>query len=167
MIDAPTEWSYSKIGSVNGEYAIGYGTADLYSGLNGGVSNAALPPDAMGNPQTFSPVVDPALVVFAADGTAHLIQWQSYLIGLQYYFPKLNGRLWVSANYSHLESNNAKSHGPANAVRKGEEWADASLFGDITPAVRIGVGYAWFDDQYADGTHAINHRAQLSAFYLF
>jgi hypothetical protein len=153
--------------SVNGEYAWGLGTADFYTGLNGGVSNASLPPDAKGAPQTFTPNVDPSLAVFSADGVAHLIQWQSYLVGLQYYFPGLDGRLWVSSNYSHIGSNNARLHGAASAVRDDEDWVDANLFGDITPAVRFGIEYAWFDDHYVNGVDAINHRVQFSAFYLF
>ena len=116
---------------------------------------------------TYTPNVDPGLVVFNADGTLHLIQWQSAIVGLQYYFPKLNGRSWISANYSHMDSNNAKLHGAPNKVRNAEDWFDVNLFGDVTPAVRIGLEYAWFRDEYADGNTPINHRVQLSAFYLF
>jgi hypothetical protein len=153
--------------SLNGEYAWGLGTADLYSQLSGGVSNSLLPPDAKGNLQTYSPAVDPALLDFSGDGRAHLIEWRSYLVGLQYYFPRLNGRLSVSANYSHLESSNAQDFGAPTTVRKWLDWADACIFGDITPAVRLGLEYSWFNDHYADGHSAVNHRAQLSAFYLF
>jgi hypothetical protein len=153
--------------AINAEYAYGIGTGDLYTQMSSGVGNAALPPDALGNPQTFTPVVDPQFLDFTADGTAHLVQWQSYLVGLQYYFPRLNGRLWVSGNYSHTDSNNSKLLGPANAVRIAEDWANANLFGDVTPAVRFGVQYSWFLDHYADGVNAVNHRVQVSAFYMF
>jgi hypothetical protein len=154
--------------TLNAEYAYGYGTADLYSGLNGGVAFASLPNPTMATPApTYTPNVDPGLVVFNADGTLHLIQWESYLIGAQYYFPGLNGRSWVSANYSHTDSNNAALHGAANKVRTREDWFDVNLFGDVTPAVRLGLEYAFFRDQYADGNTPINHRVQLSAFYLF
>jgi hypothetical protein len=68
---------------------------------------------------------------------------------------------------SHLESANALDFGAPNVARKWLDWADACIFGDLTPAVRIGLEYAWFDDHYADGHDAVNHRAQLSAFYLF
>jgi hypothetical protein len=153
--------------SVHGEFAYGWGIADLFSGLNGGVSNATLPPDMNGNPQTFSPMVDPALLDFFPDGSADLIHWESYLVGMQYYFPRLNGRLWVSANYSHLESLNSKDHGLPNVVRRWSDWADACLFGDPAPAVRLGLEYAWFSDRYVDGRSAVNHRAQLSVYYLF
>ena len=67
----------------------------------------------------------------------------------------------------HTDSNNSKLLGPANAVRIAEDWANANLFGDVTPAVRFGVQYSWFLDHYADGVDAVNHRVQLSAFYMF
>jgi hypothetical protein len=122
----------------------------------------------MANPApTYTPDVDPGLVVYDGSGVLHLINWQSTMVGLQYYLPRLDGRMWVSANYSHLSSNNAKLHGAPNKTRDHEDWADANLFGDITPAVRLGVEYAWFRDVYADGNAPVNHRIQLSAFYLF
>jgi hypothetical protein len=154
--------------SLNGEYAYGYGTADLYTGLNGGVGFAALPnPMGLMPAPVYTPNVDPGLVVYAADGTAHLIQWSSVLVGLQYYLPKLDGRMWISGNYSHLDSNNSRNHGAPTGVRSSMDWFDVNLFGDVTPAVRLGLEYAYFNDHYADGMDAINHRVQLSAFYLF
>lgn len=154
--------------SVNAQYAFGYGTADLYTGLNGGVSFAALPNPTGATPApVYTPNVDPGLVVYDADGSAHLIQWQSAMVGVQYALPALNGRVWVAANYSHMDSNNSFLHGAAAKVRRGLDWADANLFADVTPSVRLGLEYAWFDDHYADGVNAVNHRVQLSAFYLF
>ncbi len=155
--------------TINAEYAYGYGTADLYTSLNGGVAFPALPNPTMATPPpTYTPNVDPGLAVFNMDGiTVDLIQWQSYLFGLQYYLPGMQGRGWVSANYSHMDSSNSSSHGAANKVRFKEDWADVNLFGDVTPAVRVGLEYAWFRDQYVDGNAPVNHRVQLSAFYLF
>ncbi|HZS37485.1 MAG TPA: hypothetical protein VFF06_11700 [Polyangia bacterium] len=156
--------------SVNAEYGYGYGTADLYTGLNGGVNKfPALPNPMMTTPApVYTPNVDPSLVVYDADGTAHLINWQSALVGLQWYFPRLHDRMWISSNYSHLESNNAKLHAPAGTIaRSSEDWVDANLFGDVTPAVRLGLEYAYFADHYSDGMDAVNHRVQFSAFYLF
>lgn len=154
--------------TLTAEYAWGYGTADLYSGLNGGVAFPALPNPMMLNPApTYTPNVDPGLVVFDTDGTLHLIQWQSYIFGLQYYLPGLNGRGWVSANYSHMDSDNSRRHGAPTKVRTAEDWFDVNLFADVTPAVRLGLEYAFFRDQYADGDTPVNHRVQFSAFYLF
>jgi hypothetical protein len=158
--------------SLQAEYALGQGIADLYTGLSGGVANAALPnPTMAATPPTYTVDADPSLIVFSADGKAHLIQWQSVLAGVQYYLPGLDGRLWVSSNFSHLSSDNASKYAAsaATGARKHEDFVDANLFFDATPAVRLGFEYAWFRDVYSDAgsTFAVNHRAQLSAFYLF
>ena len=155
--------------TLTGEYAWGLGTADLYSGVGAaGTSFPALPNPTMATPApTYTPDVDPGMVVYSADGTLHLIQWQSYIVGVQYYLPGMNGRGWLSANYSHMESNNAKLHGAANRARLAEDWFDVNLFADVTPAVRLGLEYAYFRDHYADGNTPVNQRVQLSAFYLF
>lgn len=154
--------------SLSGEYVYGYGVADQYTGLTGGVVNADLP-----NPMKTMPApaytsnIDPGLVVFSADGIAHLIQWQTFNVGLQYYLPGLNGRVWVSGNFSRSNSDNTRLHGASSKVRDTELWSDANIFWDVTSAVRLGFEYAWFQDHYVDGVEATNHRAQFSAFYLF
>ena len=155
--------------TLTAEYGYGVGTADLYTGLNGGVSNPALPNPTMAMPApTYTPNIDGGLALFNADGvTVDLIKWQSYLFGLQYYLPGLNGRGWVSANYSHMDSSNSSMHGAASKVRFKEDWADVNLFGDVTPSIRLGAEYAWFRDQYVDGNAPVNHRFQFSAFYIF
>jgi hypothetical protein len=153
--------------TINAEYAWTYGASDLYTGLNGGIAQATLPLAKGATTPTFAPV-DQGLVAYnPADGTVHMIQWQSYLFGIQYYFPGLNGRMWVSGNYSHLSSNNTRLHGDAKAVRTDEDWFDFNLFGDVTPAVRLGLEYAYFRDEYADGNSPVNHRVQFSAWYIF
>ncbi len=155
--------------TVTGEYAYGVGTADLYTSLNGGVAFPALPNPTGAMPApVYTPNIDPGLAVFDANGIdVSLIQWQSYLFGVQYYLPGLKGRGWVSGNYSHMDSNNSSQHGAANKVRFKEDWFDVNLFGDVLPSVRLGLEYAWFRDQYVDFNAPINHRVQLSAFYLF
>ena len=155
--------------SINAEYSWGLGDADMFTQLNGGITPAPkLPNPMMVTPApVYTPNVDPGFVAFNADGTLHLIQWQSYLFGVQYALPALNGRMWVSANYSHMDSNNSRLHGDAAKTRAAEDWVDANLFADVTPSVRLGLEYAWFDDHYVDGKDAINHHIQLSAWYLF
>ncbi len=56
---------------------------------------------------------------------------------------------------------------PTSALRAGEDWFDVNLFFDPANAVRVGAEYANFNDRYVDGQHAINHRFQLSGFYIF
>jgi hypothetical protein len=159
--------------AVNGEYVYGFGIADLYTGLNAGalgIANPTVPPTTMGGMATpFSPDIDPALVIFDKIHTAHMIQIQSGLVGLQYYLPIGDGRVFVSANYSHLSSNNAVFYRATATTtpRDSEDWVDANIFFDATPAVRIGVEYGWYHDKFTDGTFADNHRVQLSGFYIF
>jgi hypothetical protein len=58
-------------------------------------------------------------------------------------------------------------YGAATKVRTGEDFADGSVFFDLTKAVRFGAEYAWFNDHYADGKDSTNHRLQISAWYIF
>jgi hypothetical protein len=155
--------------SINGEFASGTGGADFYTGLSGGVAYPALPNPTNATPApAYTSNIDSGLVTFGADGALHPIQWTSYLVGLQYYLPELDGRMWISANYSHMASSNIGKFGSAPAkTRLGEDWFDVNLFGDVTSSVRLGLEYAYFDDQYQDGKHARNHRAQGSFFFLF
>jgi hypothetical protein len=164
--------------SLNGEFADGYGDADFYTGLNGGITwpaglNGAIPAGGT----AFAPNIDNGVATYDINGGLHFIHWQSYLFGAQYYLPGLQGKMWVSGNYSHIESNNIHfySYPPAftggagvnNKSWSTYDWWDVNLFGDITPAARLGLEYANFNTMYNDGIHAINHRVQLSGFYIF
>jgi len=169
--------------SLNGEFVYGSGTSDLYTGLTGGVPIAPPLPNPMMTtpPPTYAPDVDPGLVAYDSTGkNLNLIRWTTFNVGAQYYFPKLDGRLWVSVNYARTMSPNAKDF-PGTAagamasdvtkalgkVRDHEDWYDANIAGDPYPGVRLGLEYAHFQDTYADGTQAVNHRVQFSAFYIF
>jgi hypothetical protein len=37
----------------------------------------------------------------------------------------------------------------------------------LTPAVRLGLEYAYFSQRYVDNVNATNHRVQFSAWYPF
>jgi hypothetical protein len=150
--------------SVSGEFSTGYGNADLYTGLTGGAPATAYTVKGV----TTYADVDPGMVVYDNLGNLHLIQWQSFLIDLQYYLPGLDGRVWVSGNISQISSNNLKTfQTTATKARDHELWGDANLFWAPTDALRFGAEFALFDDVYADGTHAQNIRTQFSAFYIF
>jgi len=155
--------------TLNGEFASGYGTADLYTGLGGvGTAYPTLPNPTNLNPApVYAPDIDPGIAQYDGAGGLHLIQWNSFLIGAQYYLPVMDGRFWVSGNYSHMTSANVQRFGPPAKVRSDLDWFDVNFFADITPAVRSGIEYANTHDKYGDGTNAINHRVQLSMFYIF
>jgi hypothetical protein len=153
--------------TIMGSFATGAGTADLYSSLSGGVSQPALPNPGMVTPApTYTPNIDNGLALFSLDGTLHPIQWTSYIAGVQYYLPP-SGKVFLAANYSHMSSDNAHAFGPATRVFDKEDWADGNVFFDITPAVRLGVEFAWTNQTYVDGTEGTNYRAQFSGWLVF
>lgn len=149
-----------------GNFVTGAGIADQYTGLSGGVRQPTLPaPDGGGAAPVYTPNVDNGLVEFLADGSLHAVQWTSFLVGAQYYLP--GGKAFLSANYSHLSSDNAHAFGPAASVWDKSDWAEGNLFVDATPAVRFGFGFSWYNQQFVDGSEATNYRAQLSGWFIF
>ena len=83
---------------------------------------------------TYAADIDNGMVTIDANGKIHTIDWQSYIVGIQYYLPP-SGRVFVSANYSGMKSDNAASYvnrcffGTAKIFDK-SYWADANLFCD-------------------------------------
>ncbi len=170
--------------SVLGEFAWSQGGADLYTGLNGGMAFPTLPNKTGLNPPPAYPQnVDNGLVVYdIATFDLHPIQWTTFWVGLEYYLPGLDGNVWISGNYSHSYSTNIDSFArpgdvppnpndysyvPAAQVRKFEDFFDVNVFFTPVPAARFGLEYAYFNDRYADGVHAINHRAVAAAYLVF
>ena len=156
--------------TVTGSFVTGTGISDLYTGLNGGVAFPAPPNPGMVTPApAYAADIDNGMVTFDASGHVHSIDWQSYIVGVQYYLPP-SGKVWVSANYSGMKSGNATSYVNAAGAAKifdKSYWADANVFCDVTSAVRLGAEYAFFHQTYGDGVAAKNTRLQFSGFYLF
>jgi hypothetical protein len=153
--------------ALNGEASTGFGAADNYTSLTGGVSHAALPIPAGGTTApAFDPKIDNGIGAYKADGSLSLVQWTAVVGGIQYYFPG-SGNLFASANIAHTESSNTSGLGDPKKTRDSEDWLDVNLFYDMTPAVRLGAEYAFFRDRYNDGTHASNRRVQVSGAFLF
>ena len=63
----------------------------------------------------YTPNVDPGLVAFDLNNFLHTINWETFVIGVQYYLPP-TGRLFISGNYSGGYSNNIASLFHPNAV---------------------------------------------------
>jgi hypothetical protein len=153
--------------ALNGEFATGGGSADQYAGLTGGAAFPALPPTGATPAPVYTPNIDPGIVTYSGAGALHYIKWTSYLVGAQYYLPGVDGRVWISGNYSRIRSPNLRRWGGRTTSLSHEDWFDVNLFGDPAPAIRLGLEYANYHDRYVDGTHAINHRVQFSGFYIF
>lgn len=147
--------------TMTASFATGAGISDLYVGLNAGLTFPALPGGG-----TYPANIDNGLVMFDASGKLTAVQWQSVIVGLQYYLPPA-GNVWLSLNYSQLDSSNIRSLGVAANVIDRIQWASGTLFWDVIPAVRTGLEYAWTTQRYGDRVFAHNDRVQLSAYYLF
>ena len=181
--------------TVTAEVVTGTGDADQYTGMTAGATMPnvyPLPPDtpvtSMGVavPQTpgaaplvglpYTPDVDPGLVAFDAEGFLHTINWQTFVVGVQYYLPP-TGRVFVSGNYSRGTSTNIASlYHPdsprqpwvnAMGVFRSSWYADGNLFVDIAPPVRAGLSYQRVVQAFADGTRAHNDRAEATFLYFF
>jgi hypothetical protein len=75
--------------------------------------------------------------------------------------------VWLAANYSHMSSGNAHLFGGPTKVFDTSNWADGNLFVDLTPAVRLGAEFSWFNQTYIDKTDATDYRGQFSFFFIF
>ena len=118
----------------------------------------------------YTPNVDNGDVMFFNDSpgvySLHPIQWTGFLAGIQYYLPP-TGKVWASLVVSDMNSNNAHLYGAKAKVFDSSRWASINLFGDVTPAVRLGLAFEWFHQTYVDGVDANNYRVQGSAYYIF
>ena len=170
--------------SIHGEFVNGNGIADLYSSFTGGIGFPSVPNTTNLNPApTYPQDVDNGLVMFDSKGNLHAINWNSVMAGLQYYLPFTSGRVFLVANYAHMQSSNIASfttnyHGispdpnaldftSSAAVRQSIDFVDVNLFGDVSRGVRIGVEYAEYFDHYVDGTLAKNTRVQGAGMFIF
>ncbi|HTJ45952.1 MAG TPA: hypothetical protein VL463_27800 [Kofleriaceae bacterium] len=146
--------------TLTGSFVLGQGIADQFSGLSGGATFPA--PMA---PATYTPDIDNGLVTFDTTGALTAIKWQSIIAGAQWY---ASSKAWLSVNYSQMSSSNIGSLGLApGKVFSSSRWADANVFYDVTPAMRVGAEYEYFMQHYEDGAEPVNHRLQLTALYIF
>ena len=155
--------------AIQGEFATGEGIADLYTGLVGGVDNAALPPPGPDMPApAFAPNIDPGIAVYDSSGKLHLVQWTTFIVGAQYTLPGLDGKVFTAVNFARSMSSNAKDlNADPKKVREKEDWFDACLWVDPVKPLRFGIEYSYFSDTYADGERATNHRGNVNAFWFF
>ena len=180
--------------TITGEFVTGTGDADQYTGMTAGATMPnvyPLAPDTPVNaagaavPQAgtgagplvgapYTPDVDPGLVAFDSNGVLHTINWQTFIVGVQYYLPP-NGRLFVTGNYSQGRSNNIASlYHPdsprqpwvnSQAVFESSWYADGNIFFDVTPAARVGLSYQHVTQGLADGTSVHNERVETTFLY--
>ena len=160
--------------TLTGSFVQGTGIADLVT-ANGGATFPTLPNPAQANPPPlYTPDIDNGLVTFDRQGVLHTIDWRTFMVGLQYYLPP-TGRVIVSVNYTQADSKNMASLYPKGGaeiellsrVAKQSRYADANLFWDVTPAVRVGGSFQYTAVEYIDGEKPHNLRTMGQAAYVF
>lgn len=148
------------------EYVTGQGINDLYTALNGGVANPPLP-SVNGMTPTYAGGVDAGLAVYDINGQLQLPRWTTFVVSLEYYLPRVGGRVGLFANVSRSQLHDSQLYANPARVRDNEIFYNGGFYVDITEAIRVGFDYARFDDQYADGVHAINDAVQMTGFLFF
>ncbi|MHB8420733.1 MAG: hypothetical protein ACYDCL_21885 [Myxococcales bacterium] len=145
-----------------GELVDGTGDADMYTGLNGGMSIGA-PAGAA----KYTADIDPGLAGWSTvNNTLQTVDWRSFIVSLQIYLPP-EGKLWLAGSYSNTLSDNIGEFGSPTSVFYHEVWWDGMLFADVTPSVRLGLEFADYQEAYGSGLLATDLRGQFSAFYIF
>jgi hypothetical protein len=157
--------------SLNGEFTIGTGISDLYTGLTGGALFPTLPnPAGLMPAPIYHPNIDSGIVTFDADGNVQPINWRAIVVGFQYYLPVAEGRVWVSGNYSQLKSTNIVSLTPENSrggVFFWQQYFDANAYAALHPAVHLGLSYQYTQQVFGDNPfngpnpRSHNHRGEL------
>jgi hypothetical protein len=175
-------WNRKNALSLNGEFTVGTGISDLYTGLTGGALFPSLPnPAGLMPAPLYHPNIDPGIVTFDADGNLRSINWRAIVVGFQYYLPVADGRIWVSGNYSRLKSTNIISLTPENSrggIFYWQQYFDANAYAALTPAVQMGVSYQYTQQYFGDrpflgtpggGAHpgSHNHRAEVGFRFFF
>jgi hypothetical protein len=150
-----------------GSYTRGQGISDLYTALSG-PPFPALPHHSNVTPAPiYSASIDRGLVGFDSSGVLHAVSWQSYIVGLQYWFPGNSG-IWIAGTYSRLQSDNvaALSAGSRTAFVRSQN-ATGALFWDAARALRFGLEFDWLHQDFIDPGPSVNKRIQLSTYYVF
>jgi hypothetical protein len=155
VVPAHSEADRGNALSLTGEFSMGSGISDLYTGLTGGALFPLLP-DPSGNmvpPPVYRPNIDSGIVTYDANGNLKPIDWRSLVLGLQYYLPIAGGRVWVSATASRIESANILSLTP-EASRGGvffrQDYVDGNLFAAVTPEVQVGISFQVTQQTFGD-----------------
>ena len=173
VIPAATVEDKGNALTLNGQFSTGTGYADLLGGLvsnMGGPATSATPYPAVPNsPDRYQPNVQPGLVTYDNAGGLHTINWQTFLVGVQYYLPP-SGRVFVSANYAQAHSNNVAQWadpGQVASIYDKTQYVDGNLFWDVTPALRLAASYQYLKQSFANGSTAHNTRTELTGYLWF
>ncbi len=171
ILPASSDTDFTNCLTFTGEFSIGSGIADRYSLLTGGARFPALPnPSGAAIPPLFQPNIDSGLVTYDPDENLKTINWRGLVLGGQYYLPITAFRLWVTAIYAQVESDNLKNLTPLmnhGGIFTKSTYVEGSFFVGITPDVHIGASLQVTEQQRANGTKPRNTRVHLASNFFF
>jgi hypothetical protein len=162
--------------SITGEFSRGSGISDMYnSDLTGGALFPTLPnpqnrQEPANPPPIYIPNIDSGIVTYDGNGKLRLINWQAFVVGIQYYLPIASGKVWISGNYSQLKSDNIVKYTPIpgrSAVYEKAQYADGSLFIGLTDALQLGYSFQFVEQTFGDGVTARNYRNEGAVHFFF
>jgi hypothetical protein len=172
VIPAKNENDRSNRLTLTGSFVKGTGIGDL-TNSRGGAMFPTLPNPALAQPPpVYTGNIDSGLVTFDIAGVLHTIDWQTFVIGFQYYLPP-TGRLFLAGNVTHSDSKNIAKLYPRGGTEVGlltyiahrSDYYDINLFWDATPAVRLGASLQYTTVEYLDGQKPHNVREMLQVLY--
>jgi hypothetical protein len=175
VIPAKSAKDRSNALSITGEFSTGTGISDMYNGdLTGGALFPVLPnPQQRSQPDNPPPIfpqnIDSGIVTYDANGKLQTIDWQGFVVGAQYYLPVLQGRIWISGNYSQVKSGNIVKLTPIPArssVYSKAQYIDGNLFVGLTDQLQVGYSFQLVQQTFGDGVEAKNYRNE-GAFHFF
>lgn len=171
VVPAKDENDYRNCLTLTGEFSMGSGVADRYSGLTGGARFPAVAnPANRLIPPVYVPNIDNGMVTFDANDNLKTINWQALVLGIQYYLPVPVVRVWVNGVYSRLKSSNLAKLTPApnlGDIYTKAEYFDGSLFVGITPDVQAGFGVQFTRQTIGSGPSPRNIRLHLATNFFF
>ena len=162
---------YRNCLTLTGEFSTGSGVADRYSALTGGARFPALPnPSGRNIPPIYIPNIDSGLVTFDSAENLRTIDWQAFVVGVQYYLPVPTFRVWVTGLYARVESHNLKELTPAanyGDIFTKAEYMDGSLFVGIAPNLHFGISGQVTKQERGDGAEPRNIRVHFATNLFF
>lgn len=161
--------------SLTGEYSRGTGIADMYTDLTGGALFPTLPnPQDRQQPTNPPPVyiqnIDSGIVTYDGDAKLRTINWQGFVVGIQYYLPVLNGRIWVSGNFAQVKSDNIVQLTPIpgrSFVYSQSQYYDGNIFLAITDNLQTAYSFQTVQQTFGDGVSARNYRQEFAMHFFY
>jgi hypothetical protein len=192
--------------TVKGSFVTGTGIGDLYTGGLTGGANFPLPTSPMGPlTGTYSSNIDPGIVQYSVlvdakgmpvtdiysnwVGILRTLDWQTYMVGVQYYLPFLEGRFVITGNYTHSSSGNIQQQssnnfdaektagGDPTRTFKAASYYDANVFLGLTDSFKVGLSWQHVEqvflahglagqEQMGDSKEH-NDRFEMSTYFFF